>query len=208
MARLRCEHHAYQYEERGLIPAVTTFELCSAVIICTQYAPLRGDLQGPYDSAMLASLLPGLRDLRTPLATGYLWLVALWLLVHQYVPKSVFDASGPIRSLYQLGALAGTTACLAAVSFVAYLVGSMLSFYPRQYILGLVQPRPDPNMRRSSFTRVFNYGRRNILSIQLGYELYYQLETFVSPKLREASETLSEDQLGYLVPGVVGWGLW
>jgi hypothetical protein len=38
---------------------------------------------------LISNLLPGLRDLRTPLAVGYLWLVALWLALHKYLPASV-----------------------------------------------------------------------------------------------------------------------
>jgi hypothetical protein len=77
---------------------------------------------------MIASLLPGLRDLRTPLAAGYLWIVGLWLLIHQHVPKTVGNATGPIRSLYELGNIVGSTASLAALTFVAYIIGSLLSF--------------------------------------------------------------------------------
>ncbi|MFF4392878.1 MULTISPECIES: hypothetical protein [unclassified Streptomyces] len=35
---------------------------------------------------MLASLLPGLRELRTPLATGYLYLLLLFLLFSDSIP--------------------------------------------------------------------------------------------------------------------------
>jgi hypothetical protein len=158
---------------------------------------------------VIASLLPGLRDVRTPLATGYLWLIVLWLLLYEHLPKSIDAATGPIKSLYQLGALVGTTACLAAISFVAYLVGSMLSLYPRQYILAIIQPRViDPNyMRKSNFTRIFKYGLRNILSVHLGNKLYNQLETFVLPKIREEGEALGEDRLGQVLP-TADWGMW
>lgn len=37
---------------------------------------------------MLASLLPGLRDLRTPLAAGYIWLVAVWVALEPRIPNS------------------------------------------------------------------------------------------------------------------------
>jgi hypothetical protein len=52
------------------------------------------------DTSMLASRLPGLRDLRTPLATGPLWLIAVWLVVHNHVPLSTEQAQGPMRSLF------------------------------------------------------------------------------------------------------------
>jgi hypothetical protein len=31
---------------------------------------------------MRTSRLPGLRELRAPLAAGYIWLITLWLLLH------------------------------------------------------------------------------------------------------------------------------
>lgn len=77
---------------------------------------------------MLASLLPGLRDLRTPLAVGYLWLVTLWLLFHEWVPLTAESApEGPVQSMYQLGTLSGATVVLAAISLVAYLLGVVVS---------------------------------------------------------------------------------
>jgi hypothetical protein len=89
---------------------------------------------------VLASILPGLRDIRTPLAAGYLWIVVVWLLFHDYIPKSVDEAQGAIGSLYQLGALLGGAAGLAAVSSAAYLVGSILVIRPER--LGrLIQAR-------------------------------------------------------------------
>lgn len=78
---------------------------------------------------MITNLLPGLRDLRTPLAVGYLWLVALWLLLHKYLPASIDAAKGPLKSLYQLGDFVGNKMLLAAVTFVAYLLGSLLVKY-------------------------------------------------------------------------------
>jgi hypothetical protein len=75
---------------------------------------------------MLASLLPGLRDLRTPLTTGYLWLIFLWLWFHDDFPTTEVAASGPLRSLFEVGTLVGATAALAAVSVFAYVVGSVI----------------------------------------------------------------------------------
>ena len=87
---------------------------------------------------MLASLLPGLRDLRTPLAVGYLWVVALWLLLHDWWPESVEAATGPTKFLYELSALLGSAATLAALSFVVYLLGSMLRWRHLFSPLGVV----------------------------------------------------------------------
>lgn len=84
---------------------------------------------------MLASLLPGLRDVRTPLATGYLWLLALWFLLHDVLPKTVETASGPIKALFELGAWLGSAAVLAAISFAAYLIGCLVTTNSSGYVV-------------------------------------------------------------------------
>lgn len=75
---------------------------------------------------MLTNLLPGLRTLRTPLAVGYLWLLGLWLIFHDLVPTTKPKDSGPVQSIFQLGSFVGNSAVLAAISFVAYLLGIMV----------------------------------------------------------------------------------
>ena len=93
-----------------------------------------------YHSPMLASLLPGLRDLRTPLAVGYLWLVGLWLIFHDSVPINEASATGPLRSAYQLGGALGASAVLAAVSFVAYLLGVMILLRLEWNVFAIMYP--------------------------------------------------------------------
>lgn len=156
---------------------------------------------------MLASLLPGLRDLRTPLATGYLWVVALWLLLHDQIPVTVQEAQGPIKALYQLGALVGNTAMLAALTFIAYLLGSMLRM------------RPSPNFVRIVHAFRFEYyfeseersgprfvldflsdKIRGALSISVS-TMYSQLLTFVQTRLRETASDLDIDDHIDIVEG-------
>ncbi len=87
---------------------------------------------------MLASILPGLRDLRTPLATGYLWLLVIWLTFGQsrLVPE---DPDNLFASrLQDLASLVGPAATLAAVSFAAYLLGSILTA-DLSLVLGLTE---------------------------------------------------------------------
>jgi hypothetical protein len=74
---------------------------------------------------MLASLLPGLRDLRTPLTVGYLWLVCVWLWFHDLLPRRA-TARGPIADLYDLEGILPSAAFLAALTFIAYFLGSMV----------------------------------------------------------------------------------
>src|SRR5215207_3907336 len=42
-----------------------------------------------WEAAMLTSLLPGLRELRTPLVVGWTWLVAFWILLADYLRTTV-----------------------------------------------------------------------------------------------------------------------
>jgi hypothetical protein len=137
---------------------------------------------------VIASLLPGLRDLRTPLTTGYLWLIALWLLLHDRLPKSIDDATGPIRSLYELGGFLGSTAVLAAVSFVAYLLGSMLLFNVHPEFTKELDPlfraptsfvgRLRRALRTGFATAILNSNR----------SMFRQLETFLATRLRETAQ--------------------
>jgi len=71
---------------------------------------------------MLASLLPGLRQIRAPLAAGYLWLVAIWLGFAPLIPGAQ-ESTGGLRALYGLEQVVGLTTALAAATFVAYLLG-------------------------------------------------------------------------------------
>jgi hypothetical protein len=72
---------------------------------------------------MLASLLPGLRDLRAPLAAGYLWLVAGWLYFAPQLPVSVNDAQGVLKDIYRVVDVSGPVAIAAGLTFAAYMVG-------------------------------------------------------------------------------------
>ncbi len=94
---------------------------------------------------MLASLLPGLRELRTPLAVGYLWLAFIYLHVASagsIPPRS--DASGVWLAIYQLLGFGGKGVALAVATFVAYVLGSLLPityFAPTHAIAPLVRRR-------------------------------------------------------------------
>ena len=41
-----------------------------------------------YDPAMLTSVLPGLREVRTPLTAGVIWLIVAWLAVAPQLPET------------------------------------------------------------------------------------------------------------------------
>jgi hypothetical protein len=166
------------------------------------------------ESSMLASLLPGLRDLRTPLATGYLWLVVIWLVAHQYVPLTIQQAPPPLKPLFQLGSVLGTSAVLAALSFVAYVMGSLLAFKVswsyKAYILPsgsvyvpdiagdgtkpLTPSRTKSKKRWKVLKKVvpwtLHWLRPFTLTSHRQNVLYRQLDTFVTPKIREYERTL------------------
>jgi hypothetical protein len=81
---------------------------------------------------VLMNLLPGLRELRAPLVSGYLWLISAWLLVGQWkwLPSGRPPGDGEVARLWDLGGTLGRTVVLAAVTFLAYLIGSFLEMDP------------------------------------------------------------------------------
>ena len=77
--------------------------------------------------SMLASLLPGLREVRTPLAIGYLWLAVAWVTWGDRIPTHRPTDEGLIARLFDLSDLLGNTTLLAGLSFAAYIVGALLT---------------------------------------------------------------------------------
>src|SRR5687768_7664884 len=82
---------------------------------------------------MLAGLLPGLRQVRTPLAVGYMWLLVLWLLFADDLPRNPTDGS-LISRVFELGGFFGKAAVVATLSFVAYLIGSLIPINPHRVL--------------------------------------------------------------------------
>jgi hypothetical protein len=135
---------------------------------------------------VLTSLLPGLRDLRTPLAVGYLWLVGLWLLVYKWVPMTVAQAAeGPIKALYQLGSLLGQTVVFAALTFVAYILGSVLRLQLFTKLGSLLPLSVD--MRKFAIAPLVAARRHKSMTDQL--------MTFVAGQIREVDhDDLTRDE--------------
>jgi uncharacterized membrane protein len=101
---------------------------------------------------MLASLLPGLRDVRTPLTVGYVWLFIGWALLGEHLPTKRPSGHGLIARLFDLHHALGVATTAAAVSFVAYLLGAMMTVpveHPSvirwlgRFKRGPLRPRPD-----------------------------------------------------------------
>jgi hypothetical protein len=73
----------------------------------------------------LASLLPGIRDLRAPLAGGMLWLVFGWFLLHALADDAyALAAEWPWSSFTPLFSDIGAGGIIVAASFAAYVIGA------------------------------------------------------------------------------------
>jgi hypothetical protein len=71
---------------------------------------------------LLAQILPGFREIRGPLVSGYLWLLLAWLILHD----SIDDASsGAIHEIVEGGRQLPAAVLGAVASFAAYLIGSL-----------------------------------------------------------------------------------
>lgn len=72
---------------------------------------------------MLTNLLPGLREIRAPLISGYLWLAFFFLAFHEELPSS--SDPGPVfEPLFDLGGNISALGLATATGVAAYLVGS------------------------------------------------------------------------------------
>ena len=71
---------------------------------------------------MLASLLPGYRDVRSALVAGYMWVIAAWLLVSYFLPPGAqADVVG--KPILQVLSVAGSAGSLVALSVLCLLIG-------------------------------------------------------------------------------------
>lgn len=72
---------------------------------------------------ILASAVPGLREIRGPVIAGYIWFLFAWLMLAPDLQTRPDDRI--VGALYDLAVLVGPIATAAAVSVAAYLVGSV-----------------------------------------------------------------------------------
>jgi hypothetical protein len=81
-----------------------------------------GHWRSRYDPAVqvLGSLLPGVREVRAPLAAGYTWLFVAWLL---YGSDASQHPTGVALDLKRLHETVSTAGAAVAVGFVAYMIG-------------------------------------------------------------------------------------
>jgi hypothetical protein len=123
---------------------------------------------------MLASLLPGLRELRAPLAAGYLWLVTGWLVLRDRVDTD----SQAVQGLLDLRDVTSTAGYIAALSFIAFMLGALWEAFvasvvgavrrlviQRENFLGPELSLHDASERRARGARISAEGSRLVLAI-------------------------------------------
>lgn len=76
---------------------------------------------------MLSSVLPGLRELRAPVAAGFLWLVAFWFCFEARLTDDALT-SGALGAAVRLEGILESIGLGATLSFGAYLIGSLSVF--------------------------------------------------------------------------------
>jgi tetratricopeptide (TPR) repeat protein len=74
---------------------------------------------------LLFNLLPGLREIRAPLISGYLWLVFFFLTLHGKLP-STDDPDSALKPIFRIGEDLTTAGLVAVTGVAAYLVGSAM----------------------------------------------------------------------------------
>jgi hypothetical protein len=145
---------------------------------------------------VLASLLPGIRQLRTPVACGYLWTVGIYLLLVDWRPALVErpPTDGSPATLWKLAEALDKATLIGIWTFIAYLVGSSLSM-PADSRLGRAL-----SMRIINPLLGYNYSlaiRKNPLSSREPFEtfadyLYYELARHTA--LGEAVKLSDEEE--------------
>jgi hypothetical protein len=75
---------------------------------------------------VLSSVVPGLRELRAPLAAGYLWLLIGWLMVGDQLPTAGERKPPAIERLYRAEPVLSRLGLAVAASVAAYVLGSVL----------------------------------------------------------------------------------
>jgi hypothetical protein len=75
---------------------------------------------------MLGNVVPGLRELRAPLAAGYLWLLFAWLVWGDKLPNKSAEKPDPLDRLYRLEPVVSSIGLAVVASVAAYVVGSIV----------------------------------------------------------------------------------
>ncbi|MEV4376959.1 hypothetical protein [Streptosporangium sp. NPDC049644] len=94
---------------------------------------------------MLNELLPGVREIRAPLAAGYLWAALIWLIWGRHLPDAS-HATDVLSDLYALSKNISPIAIGIAASFLAYLIG-ILSISLSDWMTGYIENRLNVSVR-------------------------------------------------------------
>jgi hypothetical protein len=131
--------------------------------------------QTPYRSIMLTSVLPGFREVRTPLIVGYLYLLCIWIwfgesrLVPEH-PSNTFTQriSDAIDRL-------GTPAFSVALSVTAFLIGALLT------LSVTILPAPSNTLSQASGLRMWVSGLVREKTYEQGAHDRVQKELLIAP---------------------------
>lgn len=75
---------------------------------------------------MLANIIPGLRDARTPLICGYVWVTAVWLFLQEFSSRLAHTLSPIYQDVSEFLGFFGSGAVVGLLSVLAYLTGTIL----------------------------------------------------------------------------------
>jgi tetratricopeptide (TPR) repeat protein len=141
---------------------------------------------------MLANLLPGVRQVRTPFASGVLWIIFGWLLLSNHITRS--DAPRLFRSVNSLGSALKPLGIGFSVTLGGYLVGAL--FEAIWGPLYRVLPALSPNGRRSIYRLV----TRRVEALPRG-----QLAMFAACRSYGARSRFGENQLLMMAEDPDSW---
>jgi hypothetical protein len=140
---------------------------------------------------VLTSLLPGLREIRAPLASGYLWLLVVWLLIEPHLAAKQENMTAIVASLTRLAEAASPVGVGAAATFVAYVMGS-LSEAIAQAGVNLVAGRPAARLPRW-------LKKPRIASVDLGFiSVLLELDPTALASSEEAHQEVEMEVQGQL----------
>ncbi len=114
---------------------------------------------------MLLNLLPGLREIRAPLISGYLWLAFFALVLQGELPNA--DHPGRLQPVFDLGHQFSAFGAAAVLSVAAYLVGSSIQELLRRVGRWVAPRRP---LYGEAGSHVSDNGRsdiRHVVSVRL-----------------------------------------
>ena len=142
---------------------------------------------------VLATLLPGVRAVRTPLAVGLVWLAVLWTALEGPV-SDWSQADGILESWGRLDPVFSAIGVATCITFAAYVIGSVylaaiagvgrltvMLYEAREGIL----PMDRREARRMNLTRGDFRGRSARLP-PLPLEVYHRLVAHVADRLQQA----------------------